>query len=129
MSIKPLYCAAVCILLLSGCQPAIRQPEQPLTAGAIPPESQVNQLAALVAGGAYLRSQCQERLLPEREALLSQVVSLAQQRGWDTRHHAYQTLASKSETFYQGLLNDASPPSTQCEFFKTHIGPLVTHDS
>ncbi|GLR08068.1 pullulanase [Mixta theicola] len=125
MLIKRLYCTAALILLLTGCQNSVKKAEQPVTVNVISPESQVSQLAAVVAGGVYLRQQCQDLQVPERETLLSQVISLAEQRGWDAYNSVYLMLPSQSEMFYQGLLNDTTPLSTQCKFFKSHIGPLV----
>lgn len=123
MLIKWRYCVPALILLLTGCQHSANQTEQPVKPGVISPAEQVNQLAAMVAGGEYLRQQCKDKQVPEREALIVQVISLAQQRGWDTHNKAYQTLSSQSEALYQGLLSDETPSSTQCEFFKKNSKP------
>lgn len=125
MLIKWRYCVPALILMLTGCQHSANQTEQPVKTSVISPAEQVNQLAAMVAGGEYLRQQCKDTQVPEREALIVQVISLAQQRGWDTHNNAYQTLSSQSEALYQGLLSDVTPSSTQCEFFKKNSKPQI----
>ncbi|MDU4093102.1 MAG: type II secretion system pilot lipoprotein GspS [Pantoea sp.] len=125
MLIKQICSTVVLIFFLTGCQHAVKKTAPPEQVKRILPETQVNQLAAIVAGGIYLREQCKDLQIPEREALFSQVTSLAQQRGWDTRHRAYQTLFAQSDKLYQGLLSDTTPLSEQCAFFKRHVTLLT----
>ena len=125
MLIKRFCATAALILLLTGCQHAAKKAEPSASVAPISSEMQVSQLAAIVAGGIYLREQCQALKIPEREALFSQVTMLAQQRGWDTRHNAYQTLLAQSDRLYHGLLSDTTPVSEQCAFFKRHVTLLT----
>lgn len=125
MVIKRFGATAALILLLTGCQHAAEKAKPPAKVVPVSSETQVSQLAAIVAGGIYLRERCQAPEIPEREALFSQVITLAAQRGWDTRHNAYQTLANQSEKLYQTLVNDTTPLSEQCAFFKNHVMPLI----
>lgn len=125
MLIKRLFHTSALILMLTGCQHSVKKPEQPTIATAASAEEQVSQLAAIVAGGIYLKQQCQDSATPDREALFARAQALAEQRGWDMHTHARQMLVAQSERFYQGLLNDTTPLSDQCEYFKRHIGPLV----
>lgn len=125
MLMKWRYCVPALILLLTGCQHSPHQTEQPAKSGAILPAEQVKQLAAMVAGGEYLRQQCKDTQVPERETLIAQMIALAQQRGWDTQNNAYQMLESQSEALYQGLLSDATPSSAQCAFFEKNIKPQI----
>lgn len=125
MLIKKFCATAALILLLTGCQHAAEKAEPSAIVAPVSSEAQVSQLAAIVAGGIYLRERCQALEIPERAALFSQVTSLAQQRGWDTRHNAYQTLANQSEKLYLTLVNDTTPLSEQCAFFKSYVMPLM----
>lgn len=121
MLIKQICSTIVLIFFLTGCQHPVKKSAPPEQVKRILPETQVSQLAAIVAGGIYLRERCEDLQIPEREALFSQVTSLAEKRGWDTRHNAYQTLLAQSDRLYQGLLSDTTPVSEQCAFFKRHV--------
>lgn len=127
MLIKRLFCLSAIILLLSGCQQTTRKAQQPVTPApdAPAPAAQVAQLAAVIAGGEYLRQQCNDEQVLAHEALLAQIIDQAQRRGWDTQHSAYLTLSGQSEGFYQGLLSDSTPVETQCDFFQHQLGALV----
>lgn len=103
-------------LLLSACQQRTT-PDTPQAQ-----ESQSHQIAALIAGTRYLKTQCAYPGLPTDGQIEQAAYSAARQRGWTPAG----SLAARSEQLYQQLLRDPTPPATQCAEFRQLLQPFLT---
>ncbi|MBW7984586.1 type II secretion system pilot lipoprotein GspS [Enterobacillus tribolii] len=103
-------------LLLGACQQRAPQ-TTPATQ-----EAQSHQIAALIAGTRYLKTQCAYPGLPSDGQIEQAAYGAAHQRGWTLPGG----LGDRSENLYQQLLRDKTPQATQCEEFRQLLQPFIT---
>lgn len=110
-------CLIAIAALLSGCHTSAPP-------SAVSASTQVNQLASLIAGNAYLRDHCSQQRIASDETLYKQAVQLAHKRGWNTGQAEYQTLRTLAEERKRQLLNDPTTSEVKCTALHSAIGPL-----
>lgn len=108
-------------ITLAGCQTSTGSSTK---AGSLSTTDQLNQVASLVAGSRYLKSQCNRSDMPDDASLQRAAVAAAQQKGWTGVNVT--ALAQRSELLYQGLLQDGTPQATQCSEFNRSLAPFIS---
>ncbi len=107
-SLRKLSWLAVSLLVLSGCQQVSHQPPPPVS-------TQLDKLSTLLAGGRFLRQNCERADIPDDVKLQRTAMRVAEQHGWDTHQASYQQqLAAQTNARYQALVADNTLLTEKC---------------
>lgn len=113
----------LCITLV-GCQaPTHSGTAASSSVSSVTASDQLNQIASLVAASRYLKSQCNRSDFPDDSTLQRAALAVAQQKGWNAGN--FTPLASRSDSLYQGLLQDGTPKEAQCSEFNRSLAPFI----
>lgn len=107
------------LLAGSGCQQSLKDSQQKI----VPTNSQLEQLASVLAGTKYLKYNCNRSDLPTDDAIFAVAKRVAKQRGWNTV--ADETLYQRSDSLYQGLIRDSTSEQTKCSSFNRRLVPFI----
>lgn len=117
------------VLILAACQHPMKK-----TANPVATDSQIKQLASLVAASEYLKYQCNRSDIPADDEIIRAAFRSAEKRGWDTRLYYDSTapgvvgqslVAKQGAAFYQSLLKDGTPKQTQCSEFNRMMPTFI----
>ncbi|TQI80086.1 type II secretion system protein S [Serratia fonticola] len=107
-SLRKFFWLAVLLMVVAGCQQVSHQPQPPV-------QAQLDKLATQLAGGRFLRQNCDRSDIPDDVKLQRTAMRLAEKQGWDTHQASYQQqLAAQTHTRYQALVADKALLSEKC---------------
>jgi general secretion pathway protein S len=110
------------LVFLAGCQ----QQQAPVNKTQPLASTQVEQLSALLAGGHFLRTNCNRADIPDDVKLQRTAMRIAEHRGWNTRATEYQQLPARTQARYDALMQDSTPIAEKCTTLNQSTARFIT---
>ncbi|MBB1582248.1 MULTISPECIES: type II secretion system pilot lipoprotein GspS [Serratia] len=109
---------AAALLLLAGCQQRVPKPVPPL-------QTQLNELSTMLAGGHFLRQNCQRTDIPDDVKLQRTAMRVAEHRGWNTQASGYQKLPALAQARYLAVLEDRQLLTDKCAALENRTANFI----